>query len=324
MYSYSGPTQLRAGLIGGGAWAERAYCPTLSADPSTDFAGIWTRRTQSAERLASAFGVRAFTTLEDLLTNVEAVALAVAPTVQCALALRAVECGRHILVEKPLALRSDQARELLRTVRERGVVARLALGFRAVPEVAELLSSSPERASSGRVELQSGAHLRGPYRDGWRDEVGPLADIGPHALDLLERGCGPIVRLETHRRGRLVTLRCEHRGGARGLVTLSDEADVDGTDVRLRFTDDQGDRQLHLQNVRPAQHWASVWDDFVEQVRRATPGATGLLPDVDYAGHLVSLVGAAGMSARDSRPVDVPPESMTRVRHDPAAAIVEV
>lgn len=303
----SGPTRLRAGLIGGGAWAERAYCPTLSADPSTDFAGIWTRRAQSAERLASAFGVRAFATLEDLLADVEAVALAVPPAVQCALALRAVERGRHVLLEKPLALSSDQARELLRTVRGRGVVARLALGFRAVPELAEFFSSSPGRASSGSVELRSSAHLRGPYREGWRDEVGTLTDIGPHALDLLEAGCGPIVGIETHEKGRQVTLQCQHHGGAHGVVRVSDEAEVDGTDIRLRFRQDRGDRRLHLRDVRPARHWAAVWNDFVDQVHHAAPYATGLLPDADYGGHLVCLVGAARMSARAYRPVDVAP-----------------
>src|SRR5688500_18568741 len=94
---------LTVGLAGAGPWAAAVHGPMLVAGPETRLAGVWSRRPESAQRVAEPLGVPVFTDFDALVAASEAVALAVPPSVQPALAVRTAAAGRALLLEKPLA-----------------------------------------------------------------------------------------------------------------------------------------------------------------------------------------------------------------------------
>ncbi|MYV98067.1 Gfo/Idh/MocA family oxidoreductase, partial [Streptomyces sp. SID3343] len=100
------------GLVGAGPWAERVHAPVFAAGPQTRLAAVWARRPDAAQRLAERYDAVACTEYDDLLDRCEAVVFAVAPEAQPALAERAAQAGKAVLLEKPVADNLDAARRL--------------------------------------------------------------------------------------------------------------------------------------------------------------------------------------------------------------------
>lgn len=97
---------LRIGLVGAGPWARMTHAPALATHPGAVLSGVWGRRPEAADGLASAHGTEAYTGeagLDALLATSDAVAFAVPPDVQASLAVRAADAGCHLLLDKPVA-----------------------------------------------------------------------------------------------------------------------------------------------------------------------------------------------------------------------------
>jgi UDP-N-acetylglucosamine 3-dehydrogenase len=114
-----------------------------------------------------------------------------------------VAAGVHVLVEKPLAASSDEARELIAAVGEAGVRAAVGHVERFNPALLELRRRAQE-GQVGEVFLIATERV-GPFPDRVRD-VGVVKDLATHDLDLVRwLGGAPVARLaaETqHRMGR--------------------------------------------------------------------------------------------------------------------------
>src|SRR5882672_5619329 len=178
-------TLLSVGLVGAGPWAEKAYAPMLAAGPETRLAAVWARRPEAARELAARFGAEAAPSFDALLERVEAVAFAVPPDIQAELATRAARAGKHLMLDKPLALTLDQAERLVGEVEAAGVVSQLMLTQRFRPSVTAFLERARGFGAIGaRLAFVSGAFVRGAYATPWRREHGALHDLGPHAFDL--------------------------------------------------------------------------------------------------------------------------------------------
>ncbi|HEV2369431.1 MAG TPA: Gfo/Idh/MocA family oxidoreductase, partial [Acidimicrobiales bacterium] len=188
---------LRVGLVGSGPWAAVFHAPMLAAGPHTILVGIWSRRPQPAADLARQHGARAFDRYEDLLSTCEAVAFAVAPDAQAELAPVAAAAGRHLLLEKPLALDLAGAEALAAAVEKAGVISQVVLTQRYTPVMREFLVRAADiRPEAARCASISGAALAGGmFATPWRLAEGALLDIGPHILDLLQAAVGPITEI---------------------------------------------------------------------------------------------------------------------------------
>jgi hypothetical protein len=121
------------GLVGAGPWAGMLHAPMLAGGPETTLAGVWARRPEAARALAEAHGARAVGSLGELWDVCEAVAFAVPPDVQVELATAAARAGKHLLLDKPVALSVAAAEDLARVVSEAGVVSQLVLTNRYGP-----------------------------------------------------------------------------------------------------------------------------------------------------------------------------------------------
>lgn len=109
--SDAGP--IRFGLVGTGYWARIVHAPALASTPGVDLAAIWGRNPDATAALAAEFGATASQDFDAFLVGVDAVAFAVPPAVQAELAVRAAQAGRHLLLEKPIALTEETADALV-------------------------------------------------------------------------------------------------------------------------------------------------------------------------------------------------------------------
>lgn len=210
------PSPVRVGLVGAGPWARMVHAPTLAAGPHTALAGVWARRPEAAAELAAAHGVPAFDRLDALYDACEAVAFAVPPAVQAELAADAARRGKALLLEKPIGLDLAGAERLAGAVGDAGVASLVVLTFRFSPIVRAFLRDVEGLALvGGRGHFLMGSFLGGPFATPWRLEHGPLLDLGPHIVDLLDAAAGPVVRVRAHGdASRWIGLLLDHASGA--------------------------------------------------------------------------------------------------------------
>jgi predicted dehydrogenase len=217
---------IRFGLCGTGHWAREIHAAAIAAHPDAQLAGVWGRSPERAASLADAYGTRAFTDLGDLLAGVDAVALALPPDIQVELAVRAAAAGRHLLLEKPLALSGDAADRVVEAVQQAGVASIVFHTARFRPEVVDWLDAVRR---SGEVQGGSATWLASIFEPGnpfgespWRREKGALWDVGPHAVDALVATLGPVDEVVAGAgRGDTVHLILHHTSHASSTASLS-------------------------------------------------------------------------------------------------------
>ena len=215
---------LRVGLVGAGPWAGMFHAPMLARSPAVELVGVWGRRPEAARALAERRRTAAFEDLDSLFGEVEALAFAVPPDVQCELGVRAAAAGRHLLLEKPLGLDLEAASRLAEAVEKAGVRTQMVLTRRYLPRTVEFLQRSAAFAPYGaRAVAISGAVVEGgPFSTPWRLQHGALLDVGPHVIDLLDAALGPITQISADGDARrYVTVSARHETGAVSQAALS-------------------------------------------------------------------------------------------------------
>lgn len=236
---------MRIGLLGTGPWAQMVHAPVLQAHEALDFVGVWGRRPEAAKELAERHGTRAYDDVDALLTDVDAVAVALPPDVQARLAVRAAGAGCHLLLDKPVAATVPGARAVVRAAQEAGVASVVFFTTRFVPEAGAWIAEQAQTGGwfTGRAEwLGDVFHGTGdhPFATPWRGEKGALWDVGPHALSVLLPVLGDVRRVTAAARGPRDTVHVvlDHVDGASGTLTLSLTAPpaATGSGVELRGT----------------------------------------------------------------------------------------
>lgn len=114
---------MRFGIVGCGYVADY-YLATLPNHPVLSLAGVFDRDAARAERFAAHHGVRRFGSLEELLAEpgLSLVANLTNPRSHFEVSRAALEAGKHVYSEKPLATTFEEAERLVELARSRGVL----------------------------------------------------------------------------------------------------------------------------------------------------------------------------------------------------------
>ena len=183
-------------FVGAGAIATE-YAAELDAGPLS-LAGVCDLDGERARALADEYGCPAFTDLDTALAELDAplVVNLTSHAAHAPVTRTALEAGRHVYSQKPLALDADVAADLLDIARERNLALGCAPGTPGAP--------SQRRAgrllADGRLgPVQLGyAHAHVGRVTDWHDrpdsflDIGPLYDGGVYPLALLVSWFGPI------------------------------------------------------------------------------------------------------------------------------------
>lgn len=218
---------VRVGLVGAGPWASMFHAPVLSGGPETTLSGIWARRFDAASELAAQHGTVACASFDELLEGADAIAFAVPPDVQAEMGVRAVEAGKAVLLDKPIALDVGAAERLADAVAASGVGSLVVFTMRFAAEIRDFLAASRGLDPVGaQLTMVTSAFLGGPFSESpWRHERGAVMDLGPHAIDLVTAACGPARAITSRRSGHdWVSISIEHENGAISDLSLSGSA----------------------------------------------------------------------------------------------------
>jgi UDP-N-acetylglucosamine 3-dehydrogenase len=195
-------------VIGCGDIARVRYFPWIAALSQFELRGAWSRTRSTCEEIVGQYGGKAYDGVEALLgdRDVDAVIIATPHPSHVALAVAALDAGKHVLVEKPMATSLADADRICRATRgARGVLMALPLDSSPPVDTARRLI---EAGAIGRI---SGADAvlahHGPVHAPWFYDLeqagwGVLADLGIYLISQLTYLFGPAESVS----GRVATL----------------------------------------------------------------------------------------------------------------------
>jgi predicted dehydrogenase len=166
---------LRAGVIGAGVFGGY-HAGKYAALPGVTLAGVYDHHAVHAEALCGKHGGRVFVSEAELIAAVDIVSIATPAIHHAEPALAALEAGRAVYIEKPVATAPDEAARIVALAKAKGVVA--ACGFLERAGLAAMgLFDIPERPKlleAVRVGPPSPRNL----------DVSVVLDLMIHDLDL--------------------------------------------------------------------------------------------------------------------------------------------
>ena len=177
-------------IIGAGDIAERRHIPALLKGEHTNLYGVLNRRAESTKAVAERLNIKAYGSLDEVLSdpNVQAVLIGTPPDTHADPAIAALKHGKHVLLEKPMALSVDEATAIDKAAKETGLKLELLHVQRFYPQhvkAKELLESGvigdllTVRTVLGNSDPEV---LEGKKYPGWQDA---LFNIAVHRADLL-------------------------------------------------------------------------------------------------------------------------------------------
>ena len=286
---------VRIGLVGTGPWAGMAHGPGLLAAPDVELVGVWGRAPAKARTLATELGVSAYEDFEALLEDVDAVAFAVPPDVQAELALVAANAGRHLLLDKPVAMTVAAAHALRDAATSAGVssVVLFSDRFADAPRAwFREVRGTPGWRGGWLRSFSSLQETDNPFGSSpWRWDSGALWDTGPHALSTLTAALGPARSLTaTGGDGDLVTLVVRHESGATSTAVLTLFAPPAAAGFEAAVWGDSGVSPMPVRrDGSPSDLVAVAAQELVESALSGTPHEV----DVTFGARVVELLADA-------------------------------
>lgn len=286
---------MRIGLLGTGSWARRTHAPGIAAHPGSELVGVWGRRPAAAAELAAEYGVPAYEDVDALIAACDAVSIALPPQVQAELAERAARAGRHLLLDKPLALTVADAERVVAAADAAQVASVVFFTTRFARTTAEW---TREQAARGGWFTAHAEWLGSVFADPahplldspWRAEHGALWDVGPHALSLLLPVLGPAeVRAAERGPGDTAHLVLRHASGASSTLTLSLTTPEPGAGATVRLHGAHGTAVLPDRDEPAETAFTAALDALAEAAATGVPDPR----DARFALDVVRLLAAA-------------------------------
>ena len=111
-------TPIRAGVIGVGHLGQH-HARLYASLPGAQLIGVADQSVERAQTVADRHGARVFRTADELLQHVDVVSIAVPTSDHYAVAKACLQAGKHVLVEKPIAVTPAEAQELVQLAKDR-------------------------------------------------------------------------------------------------------------------------------------------------------------------------------------------------------------
>ncbi|TDF99473.1 Gfo/Idh/MocA family protein [Paenibacillus piri] len=187
--------KVRVGIIGTGGIGMSKHLPSLSKLPQVEITAFCDLVEEKARQAAQTFGAAnsgVYTDYRKLLEDrsIDVVHVCTPNSSHAEITVAALEAGKHVMCEKPMAISSADARLMLQASKRTG--KKLSIGYqnRFRPD-SLVLKSLCEQGEFGDIYLGKAFALRrrgvptwGVFLDKELQGGGPLIDIGTHALDL--------------------------------------------------------------------------------------------------------------------------------------------
>jgi predicted dehydrogenase len=133
--------QYGVAIIGAG-WVAGEYVKAFRDHPQTDLIGVFNRTPGKASKLLETHGVEAqeYSSIDDLFNDdrVQVIASCTPPDVRPEHIVRAAESGRHVVIEKPVALNREGVEQIRKAISTAGVKSVTSFVLRWNPQLQTL------------------------------------------------------------------------------------------------------------------------------------------------------------------------------------------
>ena len=224
---------INVGILGCGKIAQVRHIPEYAENPDVKLAAFYNPSRKRAEEQAEKYGGKVYDTAEELLADksIDAVSICAANYAHAELSIKAMEAGKHVLCEKPMATTLADCEAMVECAKRTGKF--LMIGHnqrlaRAHVEAKRLIDQGligdiiTFRTTFGHGGPETWAINPGKnvwFFDKKKAAMGAMADLGVHKTDLIQFLTGQRVVRTT---ARLVTL--DKRGEDGELIGVDDNA----------------------------------------------------------------------------------------------------
>lgn len=176
--------KIKVGVVGVGSlgqWHARVY----SELPGAELVGVYDLNARRAQDIAARYKTKVFGDFNDLAAEIEAASIAVPADKHHEVAMKMLARGVNLLVEKPIAVTTAQAEEMVAAAREKNLV--LQVGhierFNPVMKFIESILVRPRFIEAHRLQPYPSAPLFGGKPRG--TEVSVVLDLMIHDLEII-------------------------------------------------------------------------------------------------------------------------------------------
>jgi predicted dehydrogenase len=180
--------KVKAAVIGVGLIGEQ-HAETYHEYPRSELAIVQDINADRAKTVADRYGCRATTSLDDVAaSDAQVVSVATPDHLHFEATMRMLEAGKHVVVEKPLATTTREAREIVSLARDKGLKLTVNLGNRWNPGFVSIRES----VQAGEVGDPIYAYVRcadtiwvPTTMLSWAGQSGPQWFLFAHTMDLM-------------------------------------------------------------------------------------------------------------------------------------------
>ncbi len=187
----SGAMTLRVGILGCARIAPLALVRPARRVDGVEVTAVGSRRLERARRFARRHRIpRAYGSYDEVLADpdVDAVYIPLPNALHAPWAIRALDAGKHVLCEKPLASSEAEGRRMAEAAKGSGLVAMEALHYRYHPLMARVQSivGSGELGELRHVEAALAVPIVMPWDIRWSASLagGAAMDVGPYVVSV--------------------------------------------------------------------------------------------------------------------------------------------
>lgn len=185
--------KIRVGIIGSGGIAQACHMPAYQALAGVELHAVADINPQAARAAAEKFSVpHVFTDYRDLVAmpEIDVVSVCTPNAFHKGPTIAALKAGKHVLVEKPIAVNAAEGRAMLRAAKRAGKLLMVGLNNRFAATT-QALKRAIDGGALGEIYFAEAVATRRRGIPGWggftekdKSGGGALVDIGVHILDL--------------------------------------------------------------------------------------------------------------------------------------------
>ena len=187
--------KVRIGIIGCGGIANNKHMPALRKIPEVEMVAFCDIVEERAVKAAADYGTpdaKVYTDYKELLKaeSIEVVHVLTPNRDHSYITVDALEAGKHVMCEKPMAINTAEAQKMVDAAKRTGKKLTIGYQSRFRPD-SMYLKQACENGELGEIYYARAQAIRrravptwGVFLDAEKQGGGPLIDIGTHALDL--------------------------------------------------------------------------------------------------------------------------------------------
>jgi UDP-N-acetylglucosamine 3-dehydrogenase len=175
--------KLGTAVVGTGFWGKN-HARIYKELAETELVAVCDIDSERAKAVAKQFGAKSYTNVGKMLRNenIKAVSICTWSTSLAREATRAVEAGKHVLVEKPMAANVKSAEKLLEASEKKGVHLTVGFLMRFIPGLQHIKQAVQNKTIGGLVCATAKRVSQWPERIG---DVGVVKDTAIHDIDVM-------------------------------------------------------------------------------------------------------------------------------------------